>query len=186
MPTLLDIDLLSRFEARLRALGALIVENWAPGLTDAQIDELLRPVGIDLPEEARVWWRWHDGVRRDAPSPTEISPARPHRALRLVLDEYSALREEMLELNGIDALLRPVGDKPLIYFACGGARDDPVPIYAQNDHTTRPRLVATSIGELVLVWISLIDRGVWATDEDGNWAWDHERVPQDVLDRGIY
>jgi hypothetical protein len=23
---------------------------------------LLAPLGIDLPEEARVWWRQHDGV----------------------------------------------------------------------------------------------------------------------------
>jgi len=66
VPTLLTTDLLDRFEARLRGAGAPIVDAWAPGLTDAQIDELVRPLGIDLPKEARVWWRWHNGVDREA------------------------------------------------------------------------------------------------------------------------
>ena len=37
----------------------------APGLTDQQIDTLTAPYGIDLPEEARVWWRWHNGRHAD-------------------------------------------------------------------------------------------------------------------------
>ena len=56
-PALLDQALLDQFDARLRALGAAIVDAWAPGLTDDQIDALVCPIGIDLPEEARVWWR---------------------------------------------------------------------------------------------------------------------------------
>lgn len=186
MPTFLDKDLLDRFEERLRAEGALIVENWAPGLTDEQIDGLLQPLGLDLPEEARVWWRWHDGVLKDAPNPTEISPGRDHRPLRYAADCYAALADDMRESHGIDALLCPVGDKPRLYFDCAVARDAPVPVYSQNDDVVAPRLVLPSIGELIMVWIDLIDRGVWRTNPDGTWAWDHEQLPNDVLELGIY
>jgi len=57
----LSPDMLEAFDERLRRAGARLADRWRPGLSDAQIDELLLPAGIDLPEEARVWWRWHDG-----------------------------------------------------------------------------------------------------------------------------
>jgi hypothetical protein len=183
---LLDRDLLELFEQRLRAQGALIIENWAPGLADEQIDALLQPLGIDLPEEARVWWRWHDGILKDAPHPTEISPGRAHLPLRYVAERYAALADEMSELDDIDALLAPVTEKPALYFHCAVPRDAPVPVYSQNDDVVAPRLVLPSIGELIVGWIELIDRGVWRTNPDGTWAWDHEQLPDDVLERGIY
>ena len=39
-----------------------LVARLAPGLTDAEMDDLMRPLGLTLPEEDRVWWRWHDGL----------------------------------------------------------------------------------------------------------------------------
>jgi len=185
-PRLLDDELLDRFEARLRKAGAAVVENWAPGLTDAQIDELLVPLGIDLPEEARRWWRWHDGALRVAPAPTEISPGRVHLPLRYAAGEYAAARDEMPELYGMEGLLSPVSDLPAVCFHCVVPRDAPVPIYILGDWVADPELVLPSIGELVEVWIGLIDRGVWTTAADGRWEWDHERLPPDVLEFGIY
>ena len=188
MTTLLDRDLLDRLEARLRAAGSLIVDAWAPGLTDTQIDDLLQPLGIDLPEEARAWWRWHDGILVEAnPRVTEISPRRPHLPLRYVAEQYAALGGAMLEFDGIDGLLNPVGDKPYVFFHCAVPRDTPVPIYTQHDDVVPPRLVLPSIGELVLAWIDLMDRDVWRTNPDGTWAWDHTRLTApDVLTMGIY
>jgi len=182
-PRLLDNDLLDRFEARLRKEGAAIVDHWAPGLTDAQIDELLVPLGIDLPEEARRWWRWHDGAPPEAPA---ISPRRAHVPLRDAAEFNAALRDEMPELYGLDRLLSPVSDMPMVYFHCAVPRDAPVPIYVQGDWVADPELVLPSIGELVEVWIGLLDRGVWRTDAAGLWEWDHERLPPDVLEFGIY
>lgn len=187
MPTLLDTALLNAFEARLREAGSRIVDAWAPGLTDGQIDELLGPLGIDLPEEARVWWRWHDGVVvTDPPTVTEISPGRTHLPLRYVAEEYEALNGAREQLYGLTGLLNPVGDMPLVYFHCAVARDAPVSIYVQNDYVGEPRLVLPSIGELVIVWMELLDRGIWATRPDGQWDWDHARIPADVVQRGIY
>jgi len=74
-----------------------------------------------------------------------------------------------------------------VYFHCAVLRGAPVPIYSQIDFAYAPRLVLPSIGELVELWITLIDRGVWQTNADGTWAWDPERrVPPDVLDLGVY
>jgi len=182
-PRLLDDELLDRFEARLRKEGAAIVDHWAPGLTDAQIDELLQPLGIDLPKEARRWWRWHDGAPLDAPP---ISPRRTHLPLRDAAEQYAEARDEMPELYGIDSLLSPVDELPVVYFHCAVPRDVPVPIYVQGDWVADPELVLPSIGELVEVWIGLIDRGVWRTDADGSWEWDHERLPPEVVEFGIF
>lgn len=141
-----------------------------------------------LPEEARAWWRWHDGILVESnPRVTEISPRRPHLPLRYVAEQYAALGGAMLQLYGIDGLLNPVGDKPYVYFHCAVPRDAPVPIYTQHDDVVDPRLVLPSIGELVLAWIDLMDRDVWRTNPDGTWAWDHTRLTApDVLDMGIY
>ena len=47
----------------MEKLGLVGVLNYLrPGLTDAEMDALTEPLGIVLPEEARVWWGWHDGT----------------------------------------------------------------------------------------------------------------------------
>ena len=48
-----------------------VVDHLGPGLSDAEMDALTEPVGIILPEEARVWWGWHDGT-----DPLKIDPIR--------------------------------------------------------------------------------------------------------------
>lgn len=55
--------LLSELDRLWRGQGAAIADNALPGLTDDEIDALIDPLGLVLPEELRVWWRWHDGVR---------------------------------------------------------------------------------------------------------------------------
>jgi hypothetical protein len=151
-------------------IGALIVDGWAPGLTDGQINATLGPLGIDLPEEARVWWRWHDGTLPGTPPLLKyVAPFRYLLKLQTAAEEYAAAREPMRDAGDPDGLLSPVSEKPVIYFQCAGPRDAPVPVYSQNDYAVAPRPVLASIGELVLTWISYIDCGVFATKADGTW-----------------
>ena len=187
-PRLLDRQLLDCFERRLRAEGALIVDGWAPGLNDREIDALLQPLGIDLPEEARVWWRWHNGTSVDHRSPAaEISPFRALRSLEQVADFYAFERDTLVQLEGADGRLRPVSEQPEIYFDCTVSRDEPVPVISSPDSSGPHRVVLPSIGELVRAWIDLLDRGIWATNPDGTWAIEPNRVlPADVLNLGIY
>ena len=61
-------ELATEFERSLHSVNAAITRTWLPGLTDSEIDALSRPHDLDLPEEARVWWRWHNGA-----APYEVS-----------------------------------------------------------------------------------------------------------------
>lgn len=176
MAITLDRALLERFDAALGAFGAPIVDAWAPGLSDEEIDALLLPLGIDLPQEARVWWGWHDGTREDAPILSRHFGRRAPLGLRDVSEIYASLRGADEQLWGLKGLLSPITDKPDVYFGCAGARYEHVPIYTQNDIET-PAIVLPSIGELVLAWITLIEQGAWSINPDGIWELNEENVP---------
>ena len=187
-PAVLDQALLDQFDARLRALGAGIVDGWAPGLTDDQIDALVRPIGIDLPEEARVWWRWHNGVRPGTPPESwDIMPGRSHYPLKECLDLYVEGRDWTRDAGFPEVLLDPVGRHPILFFQCAGERDAPVPVYVMDDWSAEdPRLALPSIGELVRTWISYIDLGLATTNADGSWRLEPHRIPKEVLEFGVY
>lgn len=60
---------LEGIEAAWRRQGAPIAAHLAPGLSDQEIDALLQPSGITLPETARELFRWHDGAGLGEPHP---------------------------------------------------------------------------------------------------------------------
>jgi hypothetical protein len=62
---LLTEHLLEELAERWRALRAPIADSLRPGLSDAEMDALVSPLGLRLPHEARVWWGWHDGTDSD-------------------------------------------------------------------------------------------------------------------------
>jgi hypothetical protein len=186
MMHVLNADILADFECALRSVGAAITQVWAPGLDDGQIDALVAPIGIDLSEEARIWWRWHDGLRPDTSgAQTYLTPGRPLNSLAQALDLFESARGMMLDLDRVDARLRPVLGDPWIFFACDGPRDAPVPIYVDGRDDPQ-RFALPSIGELVLTWTRLIDEGGYTTDADGLWEWDFEKIPEDIRRIGVY
>ena len=65
-----------------------LVARLAPGLTDAEMDDVMRPLGLTLPEEDRVWWRWHDGLT----DPT-FGPKIPVRFREAAIREYHSRLE---------------------------------------------------------------------------------------------
>jgi hypothetical protein len=182
-----DQHLAQRFEAVLRSVSATITDSWAPGLTDEQIDAATVPLDLDLPEEARAWWRWHNGVGPDIRGPHwDLVPNRPLFHLEMALEGYADERAYMLEQEGADQRLMAVGDRPYIYFDCSGDRRAPVPIYS-GDHGYAQRLVLPSIGELVQIWIDLIEQGIWTTAADGTWLHPNfEQLPPHVQQLGVY
>ena len=189
MAVLLDDELLRRFEARLRRLGAVVIEHWAPGVDDERIDELLGPLGINPPEEARAWWRWHNGTMPGAPpTGTQLIPGREQTPLEGVVN-LVPIAKERVEIFGMTELaehLPIVSDKPMIYVDCNGAREAPAPIYTQNDDPEAPELALPSMGELITIWTRLIDLGVFATTPDGQWKrLDPDRIPIELRGGGI-
>jgi hypothetical protein len=184
----LDEEILERFEATLRRVGAAIVDAWAPGLRDDEIDALVQPIGVTLPEEARAWWRWHDGLRPGTrPQSWDIMPGRSLFSLWDAVDLFVPERQRMAEDGFPDMLLTPVGRHPIILFRCDGAPDAPVPVYVMDDWSDEaPRLALPSIGELVLTWTSYIDAGFVTTDPDGGWSAPGPALPHEVELLGVY
>lgn len=185
MAVFLDVGLLERLDAELRALGAPIVDAWAPGITDEEIDAVLLPLDIDLPEEARVWWRWHNGTREDAAMIDRHLWRRFPMSLEATAELYASAREDTEYLWSIDKWLCPAIEKPEIFFCCDRPRAEPVPIYTQNDNADIPKEVLPSIGELVLAWLELLERGVWTLRRDGIWTTHPEKIPDSKIEMGI-
>jgi len=173
--------------------GAPVADRLRPGLSDVEIDEVLGPLGIDLPEEARVWWKWHDGA--DPDGDRWISP----RAFAYVsLGEATLIREEVRQqaqrAGTPDA--PPPMDEPDYWWApswfplgsSGGtvacdysvARHEPSPIRVVDwwdEEFHRPK--AASLGQMVSWWIDAFDRGAWYFDRERG-VWDGRR---EMIDR---
>jgi hypothetical protein len=59
---LLSPELLETFECALGNVEAPILRRLRPGLSDDEIDALTDGLGLTVSDEARLWWRWHDGI----------------------------------------------------------------------------------------------------------------------------
>jgi hypothetical protein len=181
---LLDRELLRRFDVALGGLGAPIVDWWAPGLRDEEVDALLLPLGVDLPAEPRVWWAWHNGTRDDAPPIARSLGFRDVARLQDAAEIYAIDVEYQEPAFNVNGLLTPLSGKPNIYFGCKDADDGRVPIYTQNDIET-PRKVLPSIRELILAWIALIENGAWSINPDRIWQLHEENIPLGLADLQI-
>ncbi len=80
MPELLTLGLLERLDRTLRDLGAAIVDHWQPGLSRDQIDTMTEPHGFRLPDEAALWWGWHNGS-----GTAELTPTRRAASLEAAM-----------------------------------------------------------------------------------------------------
>lgn len=82
--------ILDRIESLLSSVGDPLVSAFRPGLTPAEIDRVMEPLGLQLPVEARMWWGWHDGVA--GPGPDLFGIGRPF-TLSEAVDEYFVRRD---------------------------------------------------------------------------------------------
>ena len=182
MATPLTPELLAELESRWRRGRALVLDAMDPGLTDQQIDELL-PNGFVLPEEARVWWRWRDGVT----TPGLAGQIGSHR-YKIPLSEALTARQKALDmdLDEWTGVVRLVYGTPELFIHVDRSLElAPVSVweFAGGDLPTMPTL--PSLGGLVLLWIDMIDSGVWATGPDGLPVNDWAKTPEWILKTGI-
>lgn len=175
-------SLLHEFLRELERIEAPVARSLNPGLSDSEIDELLIPVGIDLPEEARQWWRWRNGSDESAGDAQTLFGERHFVTLA---DEGEYYRDSLrynAEAHGLRSLLKPLDQKPYVYCDCGVHRDAPVPIYLQDDIET-PRQILPSIGSLVRRWIVIMRSGFVSVGSDGLWVYhDSARPPSNQLE----
>ncbi len=175
LPPTLTPALLDELEQRWRTLGLPLLDRLRPGLTDAEIDTLVAPLGLDLPEEARTWWRWHDGIDLEGATGngwTFGPDRRPFGPLAAAVGECERLRTMAGELADPSAgrdetywwsptwFPLTTGGKPLVCDCAVAGRVTPIRIYDTHVETFhKPR--ADSFGQVVTWWIEAYDNGEW-------------------------
>lgn len=163
MPELLTLELLKRLDSVLRSVGAAIVDRCQPGLTREQMDALTEPHGFCLPDEAALWWGWHNGS-----GTAELMPSRRLLNLEEAVETLAAVEATMEEVHGLSRLLPVVNEQPWLWFDCRGAPDAAVPVYASYKGD-QPWVAAGSIGDMVLILIAGLEAGAYSTNEHGEW-----------------
>lgn len=197
----LTVDLCEQLLAGWRRQGAPIAGNLAPGLSEAEMDELTAPLGVVLPDEARVWWGWRNGPR-EPPGPTGIEgylgPMFGFYSLEDAVEAYGAremVRDSIemgrrmggrLELEvEWPAHWLPVidtGSSLQILLNCADRALAPVQAMDLQDRTDHQPVAAT-FGEMVTVWVQALDSGAWCYDDERRfWGVDMERLPVELQD----
>ena len=187
--TPLTPSLLEEFERCLREQGARVVELWQDGVDDGQIAAAEEAIGERLPDEARMWWRWHDGVPASAVTYARHREFGPLHQF-LPLDEAVA---RTLRIRDSRALRQPGApvwphgwlewtdvNAPMV-IDCVVPEGAPAPVhdadfgsYELEDVYTP---VAASMGDMVRAWIDAIASGGWWWDRDlDRWMRDRSRL----------
>lgn len=190
-------ELLERLEDSLRAQEAPVLSRLNAGLSDTEIDALTMPLGIHLPEEPRIWWKWHNGASiRDGDVPAANTWAMGPQLRLLTLAESIEARADEIELAAevepedpdywwnpawIPFTGAPIAiDTSQSSGGCCIVRNTD-PMWDPND---RGPQVTRSMGELVELWIYALDNRIWFWDPvargHGAWFQDHDLVTPEL------
>jgi len=176
----LTVERLQQLEERWREVGAPIVANLRSGLTESEIDTLTAPLGLQLPDEARTWWRWHDGVSADVPLRDDraVGVFWPYQPLAEVVERCLRWREisDQVAAGGeprwfLSTWLPISSEDPLAILVCdcGSEAGAPTPIrrITPPEGQPPPEPLCASFDELVQRWIAAIDCGLWTYEPPG-------------------
>lgn len=184
---------MAAFERCLRDVGVPVDEWTSPGLTDAEIDEVVEPLGLRLPFEARVWWQWRNG-------PTMIGRNRllgewhPYLSVSGAVEQYrqsSWVAEQGAHSHphgDPSRLWNPswfpiLGGPDLIVVDCSVPEDQVTPIRVvvwEEPELSKDPLVG-SFGGLLALWMRAIDNGSWEWDSvEQRWHRRQEMIDEDA------
>lgn len=182
--------LLDRLFATLDKAGFPGGDLRYPGLSDDEMDELIEPLGLVLTDEARVWWRKHNG----ADSRAEIGPyisLRPLAEAVIEAQRNRQLNERFHAEAGIttwnDALL-PLTYSDISYCcACFPQRARVSPVWISDPKNDEDLLAPTlsSMGELIEIWITALEEGIWVYLPEKGYAVITERYDPDRWPYGL-
>jgi cell wall assembly regulator SMI1 len=171
--------MLDRLSEHWRRLGAPIAESLRPGLSVAEIDALVAPLGFRLPSEASVWWGWHDGTES-----ARLSHALGNGIVALQLEQAVARHRENRRIAEELIRDRLTPDAAENYWPphwltvgvaaglgevvcdCSVAEDEPTPIRLSDfEYPEESQIpLAPSLGTLVGWWLDALDSGAWSYD----------------------
>jgi cell wall assembly regulator SMI1 len=183
------------FEAALRDQGVPI-DDWSnPGLSADEIVRVVEPLGLRLPDEARVWWEWRDGASPGGRDRV-FGPGKNCLSVEAAVAQYRQSRsvaEKSIEpdlppLDDPDFLWNPawlpiVGPGLLIVLDCSASEPSgPVPVrfidwQAQPEEFAQVQ--ARSFGEMVGWWLRALETGAWRwRRSEQEWDVDHQRLDE--------
>lgn len=152
-------------------------------LSDDEMDQLTQPVGIELPPELRLWWRWFNGATR--PRRVELTPVLEILSLELALrgrgtmmDVASGVTETPDDAERVypSSLLPVFGSGGSVTIAANSALGPATPLryveFHPNDHPLL--MLAPSLGDAVHRWVEMFEAGYYRWDE-GRSEWDLSR-----------
>jgi cell wall assembly regulator SMI1 len=191
---LLTTQLLGEYEARLRRLG-VPVDEAAPGLDAHAQDRITASVDLTLPDEARVWWGWHDGSPGWAHGTYLGYCGEELVSLQTATEIARSLRDlasEFIDGGEVDASHAPWSPAwlPLartryaVALDCGVASNEASPIrnVSFEDFASAREIVVPSLGTLVSWWCEAIDEDAWTWDhERKRWLMDRQRMNPGLL-----
>jgi hypothetical protein len=172
MSRMLDDELLEELERRWRERSPEIFERFAPGLSDEEIIATAAPLGLTLPEEVLRWFRWQNGTN----FPVMLASAFES------IDGTVERTEIHRKLDVPHEWLNVMDNQPYVFFDCGGDPPAPAAVWhydVDRGLPTRPKF--QSIGDMVALWIELIDSDQLLWDADGNDWWDVRDDASDEL-----
>ncbi len=195
-PRMLTEAQIERLTAALRIGGAPVVDRLAQGLTDDEMDEIVAPLHISLPVEARTWWGCHNGslpVDGDGSQSTSLSAAWWWAPLEEAAEHCRLVRELDDDPDKFwlaSWLPIVVGDGELaIETAVGPGAPSPVHLVdfegdELHGHDHVP--VLPSLGALVAVWTTaLVGGATWYDPELGCFTIDWHRFDELGLPNGL-
>lgn len=192
---LLSLEQLETLEARLREVDAPVIGRLQPGLSDADIDALTAPLGLELPVEARRFWSWHNGTVEGRPVDRLLGPL---DLLFLTLEETVEICRSRRKIAEDVVPDRPEDEwRPAWFplarhgnlaFDCGVPPGSPSPVWntdpwVNDDIGTQ---VAASIGEVVGWWLEALDQGAWEYDaRSEQWRRHFDVLPERLYRDGV-
>jgi hypothetical protein len=173
-PRILDVELLEAYAHRMRALGCPFDERSAPGLSQHEIEALMEPLQLELPDEARTWWGWRNG-QADRRAGLFFPGFTPY-SLADAAGEYQLMRKVAAETAepGVegretadelwDAGWFPIdGESDHMVIDCSVAKGEPTPVRLITWTLKTKGPWAASLGDAVTAWCDRMDSGsiVW-------------------------
>ena len=192
-PRMLTVDQFTQLKLRWEKLGLVgVLNDLRPGLTDAEMDALTEPLGIVLPEEARVWWGWHDGTDPHFIDPIQggkfamLAPGRIFLSLGDGVKQCQSLREvgwEGKEQHDLWRQWLPLNtlEDPTMLDCTA---DAPARVFRLEFQFRDRRLELPTLGALVDAYIEAFDSGAWWLEqpgrEDSRWQQDVEMIDERI------
>jgi len=191
---------LRELEGLWRRAGMPVDEIFGPGLDQVPLRRALEDAGLRATKEIVAWFVWHNG-RGSAAWRAELGPS-GWAALSL----GEALTERASRLEGAIELAEDFDDvQPSFYWeptwlpvADDGGEGalavelDPergsvdVRVVGWDDNPRFRTVRATSLNDVVRLWITLLDTGNWTwSPEVHRWIGDYMTVPDDIKALGL-